>query len=54
MKLAVHWPEPSVSVWMPGWMVALAAGAHADAAAGANAAAPMASAVARWPGYCFA
>src|SRR3954454_21449710 len=28
MKLAVHW-LPSVNSWTPGWMVAVAAGAHA-------------------------
>ena len=28
MKLAVHWP-PAVSVWTPGWMVAVASGAQA-------------------------
>src|SRR5438874_1954685 len=30
MKLAVHWP-PAVMVWTPGWIAAVAAGAHAGA-----------------------
>jgi hypothetical protein len=34
MKFEVHWP-PAVIVWTPGWIVAVAAGAHADAALGA-------------------
>ena len=54
MKLAVHWPEPSVSVWMPGWIVAESAGAHADAAAGVSAATPVARPWPGWPGCCFA
>jgi hypothetical protein len=31
MKCDVHW-APSVSVWTPGWIAAVAAGAHAEAA----------------------
>src|SRR2546423_1881225 len=31
MKFDVHW-APWVNVWTPGWMAAVAAGAHADAA----------------------
>src|SRR5215213_9768737 len=41
MKSDVHWPEPSVTVWTPGWIDAEPAGAQlgaADAAAGASAA----------------
>jgi hypothetical protein len=30
-KFAVHW-APAVKVWTPGWMVAVAAGAHVGAA----------------------
>jgi hypothetical protein len=34
MKFEVHWPEPSVLVCTPGWIGAVAAGAHAEAVAG--------------------
>src|SRR3954451_1849457 len=41
MKLAVHW-APWVSVWTPGWMAAVAAGAHTGALrAGAIEAMPL-------------
>src|ERR1700760_1319049 len=46
MKFAVHW-APSVNVWTPGWIVAVAAGAQADAAEGAMASAATAAAAAR-------
>src|SRR4051812_50105556 len=41
-KFAVHWP-PSVTVWTPGWIVAVEAGAHADAIDGAMARAAIAA-----------
>src|SRR4051794_1677188 len=43
-KLAVHW-APCVNVWMPGWTVAEAAGAHADAVEALRASAVRAAAV---------
>src|SRR5690242_7895827 len=46
MKFAVHW-APSVNVWTPGWTVAVAAGAQADAADGTMASAASAAAAAR-------
>src|ERR1700760_443372 len=46
MKFAVHW-APSVNVCTPGWIVAVAAGAQADAADGAMASAATAAAAAR-------
>ena len=42
MKFEVHCP-PSVSVWTPGWMVALSAGAHAEAVDGTSAMAAIAA-----------
>ena len=38
MKFDVHW-APSVNVCTPGWMAAVAAGAHADAAGASTSAA---------------
>src|SRR4051812_3673633 len=45
-KLAVHCP-PSVTVWTPGWIVAVEAGAHADAIDGAMARAAIAAVAAK-------
>src|SRR3954466_10729658 len=45
-KFAVHWP-PSVTVWTPGWILAVEAGAHADAIDGAMARAAIAAVAAK-------